>query len=276
MQWPKCPSCHAPMPADTSSWMFIGTAWRPAYLAPCSCGASMSVRVPPLDWDGIIEQEALERFEPGLLRRRARNADIDETIVQEYVGANYRRLGFTAIEGPFKHGPDFKVMLDGTWQFAEVENEWRAYLKHEHHSKWPHGKCRILILLSPRRPRDDVLTKLPGAIIYIPLDHFVGWVASSIRSDPSAAKRWTERPTRRAKTELLVSEFERRFLGAGFDRRNATGFAKWIAGDIADRARTQRIDFKLAEFSADDLDGRCQREVEIHNQLHAHLYGPSP
>ncbi|MBX3316388.1 MAG: hypothetical protein KF902_05935 [Phycisphaeraceae bacterium] len=102
--------------------------------------------------------------------------DLLESLIQEYVSVHFRRLGFTAIQGPFGRGPDFRVRHGGKWALAEVERSWRHYFQHEHHRQASFAETRYLIVLAADLPPARTPGKLPETVIHIDLPHFVEWL----------------------------------------------------------------------------------------------------
>lgn len=106
---------------------------------------------------------------------------IEEKFAQQYVEEEYLRLGFTKVKGPFPKGPDFRVMMNRRWAWAEVETRWENYKKHGHHLNPSFSDVKYLILLSSDEPRwakrkeMELKGTLPLQIIHIDRSHFLDW-----------------------------------------------------------------------------------------------------
>jgi len=111
--------------------------------------------------------------------------DLLEFVIQEYVSIHFRRLGFTAIKGPFGKGPDFRVCRGGKWAPAEVERSWRHYLQHGHHQQASFANTQYLIVLAAEVPPARAPGRLPETVIHIDLPHFAAWLnAARTKSQP--------------------------------------------------------------------------------------------
>jgi hypothetical protein len=108
-------------------------------------------------------------------RERAARNDVKEWWLVQYVLKHHRRLGFSAVEGPFETGPDLRVKYRRTWSMAEVEKGWQDYLRHKHHLNERFDACRFLIVLADEKPSATVIAKLPPRVIHIDRSHFANW-----------------------------------------------------------------------------------------------------
>lgn len=277
MRWPKCRRCKAPLDLDNVKWIFVGTAWQPSYSVPCRCGVAMRIRAPRIDWDGVIEHDAFDRLGESELLNLIETSKVDEVIVQDYVQANFARLGFTGIQGPFTRGPDFKVNVDGQWLYAEVEVDYRRYFKHKHHLDANYSECGILILLNPQRPNWR-RPQLPQAIKYIDVGHFVDWVADTLKSDSNVGERWTIGRIRRAKQKLLDAEFERHLMRYGV-AKGAKDTGRWLSQQlIAGIAKRPTTNILLSRITAGAIKVICLRHFESLariRKMYPHIYGPN-
>jgi hypothetical protein len=137
--------------------------------------------------------------------------DLLESLIQEYVSVNFRRLGFTDIKGPFGKGPDFRVRCRGKWALAEVERSWRQYFQHGHHQQASFADTRYLIVLAGEAPPTNTPGRLPETIIHIDLPHFAAWL-NEARTNGQPAERLN------AKVAFLTHAMHRHWLGLCPDR----------------------------------------------------------
>lgn len=75
---------------------------------------------------------------------RAKEGGFREYWVQQYVKENYRKLGFSALQGPFDAGCDFTGVYNGKRVNVEVERQVINFVQHSHDPKM----VDILIALS--------------------------------------------------------------------------------------------------------------------------------
>lgn len=108
-------------------------------------------------------------------RQRVAENNLKEWWLIQYVLQHYKRLGFTAIQGPFDTGPDFRVKLGRQWHMAEVEVHWRNYLRHKHHLNDRFDICRFLIVLADDAPSEAGTPDVPPDLVYIDREHFADW-----------------------------------------------------------------------------------------------------
>lgn len=117
----------------------------------------------------------------GLGPTPAKRLEVDkfkEYWVQKYITENYKRLGFTDIQGPRPPkvpGPDFRLKKGNRWYDAEAEVRWENYIKHRHMSSPHFGSVKYLIVLSADDPSDQKWKLLPPKIIHIDRQHFLDW-----------------------------------------------------------------------------------------------------
>jgi hypothetical protein len=118
---------------------------------------------------------------------KARSADaFREYWVQQYVAANYRDLGFDGCEGPFEHGPDFRLRRRKKWHVVEVETLASRYFKHGHHRDARWTDCTFLIVL-----KDDLSTEAARRapqIICIERRAFDAWCAPAMSAYAESRK----------------------------------------------------------------------------------------
>ena len=188
----------------------IGTAWHPIWAVLCPhCGAQIT-------WDGgtfyifdnaqfYPKREGLEVRTPSQkdVRKRVVSSEIREWWIQNYVKENYKKLGFSKIEGPFETGPDFKGVRKGKTIWAEVERDVFTYLQHKHHEDSRFDKVDVLIVLNPTIPPKEIEDKLPREIIYLDVDDFIQWWRLKV-------KKYAENAALRGLLHLIAEEFEKR------------------------------------------------------------------
>ncbi|MCQ4574625.1 MAG: hypothetical protein NOU37_05200 [Candidatus Brocadiales bacterium] len=98
--------------------------------------------------------------------KRAEKGEFREYWLQLYVKANYKKLEFDDLEGPFEHGYDFKGIYKGKRVIIEVERSSRNFVGHGHNPK----EVDILIILNDD---DTDRSLLPKKIIKIDSKDFV-------------------------------------------------------------------------------------------------------
>lgn len=108
---------------------------------------------------------------------------LEERWAQRYVKEEFKRLGFSKIDGPYGRGPDFRVSRKRLWALAEVEIRWQNYRQHGHHLNPAFDRVEYLILLSAEAPSPDMRPKLPPQIIYIDREHFLTWFQSALEPE---------------------------------------------------------------------------------------------
>jgi hypothetical protein len=136
-------------------------------------------------WESLIQSQALRpKWQPnGLLEIQPvgsaaehLSADkLQEHWAQRYVKEEFKRLGFSKVDGPFNRGPDYRVTQKRRWAFAEVETRWKNYLRHGHHVNPAFDEVEYLILLSAETPDPKERRVLPPQIIHIDREHFLAW-----------------------------------------------------------------------------------------------------
>jgi hypothetical protein len=126
-----------------------------------------------IDSEGLHELSIIsDRVSP---RERVARDDLREWWLVRYVLKHHRRLGFSAVKGPFETGPDLRVKHGPKWSMAEVEIGWRNYIRHKHHLNERFDDCRFLIVLADARPPTNSIRYLPPKVIYIDRAHFTNW-----------------------------------------------------------------------------------------------------
>jgi hypothetical protein len=126
-----------------------------------------------INGDGVHELKII-RSAPSARERVNRN-HLKEWWLVRYVLKHHKRLGFSAVQGPFDIGPDLRVKLRREWSMAEVEIGWRNYIRHKHHLNGRFDVCRFLIVLADVKPPESAIRDLPPEIIYIDRAHFTLW-----------------------------------------------------------------------------------------------------
>lgn len=136
-------------------------------------------------WEAMIRDQSLRtnkhpdggselRRNPSASEQLARHK-LQECWAQQYVREEFRRLGFSKIDGPFSRGPDFRVLYKRRWVWVEVETRWQNYLTHAHNSNPVFTNVHFLILLSEEDPPVHALSTLPPEVIHINQKHFLAW-----------------------------------------------------------------------------------------------------
>jgi len=193
----ECNNCKKIFRYNSDEIENEGTFWHPIWVVTCkNCGnkiieegEKLNLKIPgefPDNFqiskrsDGIIEMKKTELKGTG--EERANKSDIREYWIQLYVKENYKKLGFSKLEGPFNSGPDFKGIYVGNDLDIsreeidiEVERDFENYIKHGHHENDRFKNCKLLIILNPTQPTDDVIDKLPDYFMQIDIPDFVNW-----------------------------------------------------------------------------------------------------
>ncbi len=107
---------------------------------------------------------------------RARKGDFREYWLYQYIKANFKKLGFDIIDGPFDKGYDFRGVYKGRDVIVEVESKATNFILHKHDP----GEVDILITLYLNDDRDfrgqkpeEWKKKLPPKAIIIDHEDFV-------------------------------------------------------------------------------------------------------
>jgi hypothetical protein len=108
--------------------------------------------------------------------RRSWVDEVSEYAIQDYVVENFRKLGFTRIEGPFSQGPDFEGEVDGEPTRIEVESECKDYLIHGRQEDPDYDHVGVLVVLNQTKPRGALRSLLPNKIIAIDQQDFENWL----------------------------------------------------------------------------------------------------
>ncbi|WP_035354900.1 hypothetical protein [Edaphobacter aggregans] len=134
-------------------------------------------------WESLIQRKALrpKRQPDGLLEIRLVGSaaellsadELQERWAQLYVKEEFKRLGFSKVDGPFSRGPDYRVFQRRRWVFAEVETQWINYFRHGHHVNPAFDAVEYLILLSAEAPAPQERRGLPPQIVHIDREHFL-------------------------------------------------------------------------------------------------------
>jgi hypothetical protein len=136
---------------------------------------------------------------------RAKNSDIREYWIQEYIKENYKKLGFSKLEGPFEVGPDFQGVFKGKKVKVEAEREYKSFLTHRHHEDERFKKVNILIVLNPSEAPLMLREKLPETILYIDVNDFVEWWRPK-------AKTYAKTKRIQQIIDMIAGEFQRRYV----------------------------------------------------------------
>ncbi len=97
---------------------------------------------------------------------RAKKGEFREYWLQLYIKENYRKLGFSRIEGPFETGFDFKGTYGGKQVVIEAEHRPRNFVYHKHD---PKGADILVLLVDDDTDR----SLLPKKIITVDVEDFV-------------------------------------------------------------------------------------------------------
>jgi hypothetical protein len=108
--------------------------------------------------------------------RRSWVEEVSEYRIQDYVAENFKKLGFTRIEGPFPQGPDFEGDVEGEATGIEVESEYKNYLIDRHQENPEYAHVGVLVVLDPTKPRGALRSLLPDKIIAIDQEDFEKWL----------------------------------------------------------------------------------------------------
>lgn len=211
--WIECKKCKKTCRYDSSEMENTGTLWHPIWAVNChNCGVQITVDQGSLDFNdkawvsstknGIEIRSASSRKSG---HERARNSDIREYWIQEYIKENHTKLGFSKIEGPFDIGPDFKGVYKGKKSIIEAERDFQSFIEHEHHEDERFKEVNILIVLNPLQPTKEIKSKLPKTIIYIDIDDFIQWWRPKARTYSKTKKI-------QSLINLIAEEFQRRFV----------------------------------------------------------------
>jgi hypothetical protein len=114
---------------------------------------------------------------------QAQNGDIAEVWAQHYVLHKYRKLGLTAISGPYGKGPDFQGVYKGKRVYIEVERTPENYLVHGHNYDPAFKKVSVLIVFANCIDLDRVRSLLPKTILNIDLKDFAKWVLPQMKRE---------------------------------------------------------------------------------------------
>ena len=109
-----------------------------------------------------------------------------EYWAQQYVAAHHAQLGFEALEGPFEHGPDFRLRRRREWHVVEVETLASSYFDHGHHRDPRWKDCRYLIALE--NDLSEKQARNAPEVICIDRAHFDGWCRSAMAKYAEAKK----------------------------------------------------------------------------------------
>src|SRR2546421_397690 len=120
----RCDQCQTEFPLNYTR--NVGMVWQPVYAVNCpNCGKETRIRVG--DYKVDIDRCISNIVDPGPAARastpiaeRVKVNKVREYWVQGYITANFTRLGFQELKGPFESGPDFQVRRQrGKWVYAE-------------------------------------------------------------------------------------------------------------------------------------------------------------
>lgn len=206
-----CENCGETHRYDKSEIRDFGTAWHPIWALECTgCGSPVSFDSGPT---GLFDHAEISRTSDGVKIKvrvgvtdseRVEEGDIREYWAQKYFKDNYKKLGFSDVKGPYRHGPDFQGVYEGKRVVIEIERSYGLYTKHGHHEDPRfHGPC-VLVVLSPHKPSKKLKEKLPETVIQIDTEDFVEWWKPKARR---------EEPCRRLDglIALIGREFQERY-----------------------------------------------------------------
>ena len=219
-------------------------------------------------WDNIINSGRIGKIDQGITFKTLREGTPSEQVeelrvreywVQMYVKENYRKLGFSTLEGPFDRGPDFQVTYEGCETYAEVEVCCDNYVKHGHpdDSRF-NPDVAILIVLERIDPSDEIKDQLPKRIIHLDTEDFEKWYCRATRE--YAIQKEKEQPTKRAaaKLRLLAWEFQRRYcalcplMQSEFEEDQDTELWEFEALNFLGERGT--LELTLGDITPDELD----------------------
>jgi hypothetical protein len=167
-------------------------------------------------WTAMLDRALEEGCRPrprGTIAERVREERVKEWWLQQYVIHNHRKLGFSAVEGPFDIGPDFIVTLrNGRQVETEVEVRWENYIQHKHHTNPRFAQVGIIIALEAANPSPEISKRLPKKRIRVDKSHFTRWYRTAARA--YAREKEKERPARIAIAKLhnIAKEFQSRYV----------------------------------------------------------------
>jgi len=192
-----CDACKKTYRYSSNEINNNGTFWHPIREVLCkNCGSIIreegeksSEKIPgkfPDNYqissssEGGFKLEKTERKGTG--EERARKSDIREYWIQLYLKENYEKLGFSQLDGPFSVGPDFRgiyakddLPITGQEIDIEVERDCGNYILHGHHKSPKFKNCKLLVVLNPSQPNDDIIDHLPDYIMTLDIPDFVSW-----------------------------------------------------------------------------------------------------
>jgi hypothetical protein len=108
--------------------------------------------------------------------KRAQAGEFREYWLQRYIQENYKKLGFSKIEGPFEVGPDLKGIYRKRKVNIEAETVAENFIYHRHDPT----SVDVLVILSDGRDKDvlgmspkEWRARLPAKIIRVDAEDFV-------------------------------------------------------------------------------------------------------
>jgi len=265
----QCSKCGKEFHVDNPR--SVGPIWQPVDAAMCpECGIEncLALDMGSFDIDGFIAKRVDEKYAAKKgkmpIEQRVEVDKVREYWVQQYIAANYGRLGFQGLEGPFEQGPDFRVQHKGKWVLAEAEIVCENYIKHKHHENPKWASCSILIVLSEKIPDKGKNKQLPTTIINLDKAHFTEWYRTAARN--YALAREKEEPAKKSyekadlQLQMLASEIRKRF---GVPHDESGGEDMRVFDDlafefVAQWMRGKGEEFRLAEVTVEAINGFCQ------------------
>jgi hypothetical protein len=94
-----------------------------------------------------------------------------EIWLQKYIKANYLRIGFSQLYGPFTSGADFKGFYAGKRVKVEAEWDYADYISHQHTLKF----ADILVVATLEAVPEHLKDKLPSIIINLKREEVLEW-----------------------------------------------------------------------------------------------------
>lgn len=207
-----CQKCKKKYRYSSDDIENTGTIWHPIWTVKCyNCGSLLKFDQGEIE---LFHKSQISRTKDGIEikkfikpngHERAEKGDIREYWVQEYFKENYKKLGFSKIEGPYETGPDFKGLYKGKKVIVEVERSCKSFIEHKHHKNTRFKDVNVLIVLSTYETPENIKNKLPKTIVRINIDDFVEWWRPR-------AKAYAKRKRIQSIINLLASEFNKRFV----------------------------------------------------------------
>lgn len=138
----------------------------------------------------------------------------------KYISAHRRKLGLTALEGPFETGPDFRAVYKGQSVLIEAEIAYKNYLSHKHHKDW----ADMLIVATTDPMPEKYKDKLPPIIKNVDLQEVLKW------SEPLRTKYRKKMDEERRKV-IAESPSELQGIMSSFEFARPSALREFVAQD---------------------------------------------